>query len=309
MAEGKTIPESRIWEALDQIDRTLAELKSIFYEKQPRSCLGSCQSACEMYCKAACQTNCMTACQIMCQSMCQSQNQIASGGLKEQESSYGTQPRSCLGSCQSACEMYCKAACQTNCMTACQIMCQSMCQSQNQIAGGGFKEQESFYETQARVTSPIIEQRWCAIEKSLYTTIIDGQAMKLVDGAIAAGNVVIEGCRIIFVSGSYLTITTADDTSIDGKSVTVALICAIEPQIAVVEVSEDDKSKKIISGHLLFTTGYFNRDIGIRIDKGSDVDILLDRKVYSGKMAEELVIGMNKLDTRSQRVGIHRLSR
>lgn len=208
----------------------------------------------------------------------------------------------------SGCNVNCTIGCTSGCTTGCTSSCTTKIVSCfYKIEAGGMCLQKT--EAGGMYSHPFNTGAGMPfIPIDMGMKIIPEDTTLPVSGTIKEGTVRVEAGKAIIPSGTKVALETADGKEVKGSSLSSTGM-GIQPFEIMVEVlSADKKTTKTYGGTLVSAEGSFKRDEGITIKKGTEASIMVAGNVYTGKVAENAIIGTDKIDMGKISPGITRLT-
>jgi hypothetical protein len=146
------------------------------------------------------------------------------------------------------------------------------------------------------------------MEQTINAFSIESNKMTL--GELQGGKVRIETSMAILLSDTEVSIKTDDGSIVQARSMSSLAMSLFSPVEVFLEVADRSKSakQKVIGGTLVMAEGDYKKGTGITILKGSDAKVLFNGTVYSGKIDEDVQLGMNAVGIRSESIGIKKVT-
>ena len=108
----------------------------------------------------------------------------------------------------------------------------------------------------------------------------------------------IETSIAVLPQNSDVSIKIDDGSVIQTKNMSSLIMGLSSPVDVFLEVVDKDKKEKVIGGKLVMAQGHYKKGAGIAIPKGSEAKVLFRDAIYSGKIDEDVLIGMSMLEMR-----------
>lgn len=149
---------------------------------------------------------------------------------------------------------------------------------------------------------------WKLVTGSDISAILHG-TNQIISGEPVESRARIELNMVILPPNSDISIETKDGNSEKAKSISSSLMRLYSPAEAFLKISDARGKEKIIGGKLIMAEGNYKKGTGIIIPEGSDATIMFKGTAYSGKIEEEITIGMNMIGINPGSAGISRITK
>lgn len=134
------------------------------------------------------------------------------------------------------------------------------------------------------------------------------ESNQIISGEFQEGKVRVESSIATLPPNNIIRIKMDNGSIVQAKSMSSLVMRLLSPAEVLLEVTDAEGKQKVIGGKLLTAEGDYKRETGITIPKDSEATVLFNGIIYSGKISEDILIGMNNLSIRPETIGITRIT-